>query len=699
MDINEIFGIRVFADTDMRARMPERVYRSLKETSSQGKPLDPETADVVATAMKDWAVGKGATHYTHWFQPLNNFTAGKHDAFISHAENGKVVTEFSSSALVQGEPDASSFPSGGLRNTFEARGYTTWDPTSPAFVKDGTLYIPTAFCAYTGEALDTKTPLLRSMQALEPQARRILKLLSPENYSADCTVSPTVGAEQEYFLVDREFYEKRLDLKLCGRTLLGARPPKGQELEDHYCGRIRLRVAEFMHDLDEELWKFGITSKTKHNETAPAQHELAPIYETVNIACDHNLLTMETIRVVAKKHGLACLLHEKPFNGVNGSGKHNNYSISTDKGFNFLSPGKRPEENKLFLVTLCAFIEATDTYADLLRLAAASPGNDARLGGFEAPPAIISMFLGENLTNILESIAKGISPSRRGKGEIDMGVSILPSVKRDDSDRNRTSPFAFTGNKFEFRMLGASQSIAFINTVLNAALAESFSRFADRLEKCEKSEDIEREVAVIIADTVKKHGRVIFNGNNYSAEWVEEAKRRGLPNLGSTPEAAAAFIEPKNIELFTGQGVFEAHECHARYEIMLETFSKVRCIEAETLLQMLRREVYHGAVAAIGDTAAALNAMTAAGLSGGGLRECLAEMSARAGELHSLCAELEELLSNLPEEADCESRAKVIQWRVIPVMTALRASSDALEAIMPEKHWPIPTYTDLLHRV
>jgi glutamine synthetase len=693
MEISEIFGAHVFDDAAMRSRMPERVYRSLKETSQQGKPLDPAIADVVATAMKDWAVSQGATHFTHWFQPLNNFTAGKHDAFLSHTENGKVVTAFSSSALVQGEPDASSFPSGGLRNTFEARGYTTWDPTSPAFVKDGTLYIPTAFCSYTGEALDTKTPLLRSMQALTPQARRILGVLG---YDDSCAIIPTVGAEQEYFLIDREQYEKRLDLKLCGRTLQGAKPPKGQELDDHYCGRIRLRVSAFMQELDEELWKYGISAKTKHNEVAPAQHELAPLYEVANIACDHNLLMMEIMRVIAKRHGLACLLHEKPFEGVNGSGKHNNYSISTDTGINFFSPGRHPEENRLFLLTLCAMIETADKYADLIRLSAATPGNDARLGGHEAPPAIISVFLGEHLTDILSSIAKGINPSRAGRDRIDTGVSTLPTLSKDDSDRNRTSPLAFTGNKVEFRMLGSSQSVAFCNTVLNTAMASRFSRFADRLENCE---NLDREIALIIADTMHNHSRIVFNGNNYTSEWAEEAKKRGLPILQTTVEAIGTFLEQKNIDLFVENGIFSASECKARYEIMMENYAKVGCIEAETLLQMAHRQIYHAAVESVGEMAGGLHALEKVGVLAPHLRDAVMELTALTEELSESLDALEKALGSLPGEDVCEARAEAIQQEVKPVMERLRAVCDALEVRLPADRWPIPTYTDLLYRI
>ena len=694
MDINEIFGTRVFDDSAMRAKLPERVYSSLKKTMQQGKPLDPDIAGVVAAAMKDWAVSHGATHFTHWFQPLNNFSAGKHDAFISHVENDKVILEFSSSELVRGEPDASSFPSGGLRNTFEARGYTTWDPTSPAFVRDGTLYIPTAFCSYTGEALDTKTPLLRSMQALEPQAKRILKALG---HSDDCAITPTVGAEQEYFLVDRELYEKRLDLKLCGRTLLGAKAPKGQELDDHYCARIRLRVSAFMQELDEELWKFGVIAKTKHNEAAPAQHELAPLYDTVNVACDHNLLTMEIMRVTAKKHGLACLLHEKPFADVNGSGKHNNYSIATDKGLNFLSPGHNPEKNLLFLVTMAAMIDSVDTYADLLRLSAASAGNDTRLGGHEAPPAIISIFLGEALTDLLTGVAKGAHPVMDDSANIDTGVSTLSRLKKDNSDRNRTSPFAFTGNKFEFRMIGASQSIALANTILNTSVADCFARFADRLENCD---DVAKEVALIVADTLLTHGRVIFNGNNYTQEWVEEARRRGLPILNTAVEAASAMRAEKNIDLFARHGIFREYECHARYDIMLETFAKVSCIEAETLLQMVRREIYPAGVRTAQELSNALQSLETVGVTGGKtMRNGLNRVAGTCDSIYTGCEQLEKALAGLPPETALIERARRIQERVLPVMKELRMVCDELETLAPADLWPIPTYTDLLYRI
>lgn len=693
MDVNEIYGSKVFSDSVMRARLPAKVYESLKATSLMGRPLDPEIADVVATTMKDWAISLGATHFSHWFQPLNGMTAGKHDSFISPTGDGKMVTEFSSAALVRGEPDASSFPSGGLRATFEARGYTSWDPTSPAFVREGTLYIPTAFSSYTGEALDAKTPLLRSMQVLGPQALRLLRALG--NRSSK-TALPTAGAEQEYFLIDRATYESRLDLKLCGRTLLGARPPKGQELDDHYCGRIRLRVADFMRDLDEQLWRLGIPSKTKHNEAAPCQHELAPIYETDNIACDHNLLTMDVLRVTAKRHGLACLLHEKPFDGINGSGKHNNFSVATDDGINFLSPGRHPEENKLFLLTLCALLEVVDDYADLIRMTAATPGNDTRLGGHEAPPAIISVFLGNQLTSILTSIAKGVSPEVRKMAKMNADVDILPSFRKDDSDRNRTSPFAFTGNKFEFRMLGSSQSIAFCNTVLNTAMADVFARFADRLEACE---DVEQETAHIIADTIRDHNRIIFNGNNYADEWVEEAKRRGLPILNSSLEAFDCLLEEKNIDLFTRNGVLGEAECRSRYEIMVENYVKVSSIEAETMLQMVKRQIFPAVSAYLGKVAENLHSLEVAGGENRSLRAHMHTLSDLLDTAWALCEELHTAFYESAPAGTMRERAAQIEHDIRPRMAQLREVCDRMEEISDAEAWPMPTYTDLLHRV
>ena len=543
------FGRSVFHDTVMREKLSKSTYQALRRSIDLGEPLEPDVAEVVASAMKDWAVEQGATHFTHWFQPMTTFTAGKHDAFLTPTKDGRGILEFSGKELIVGEPDASSFPNGGLRSTFEARGYTAWDCTSPAFVREGTLYIPTAFYSYTGEALDTKTPLLRSNQAINREALRVLRSFGNKTATR---VSPTVGAEQEYFLIDRKTYEKRLDLKLCGRTLFGAKPPKGQEMDDHYCGRIRLRVRQFMRDLDEELWSLGVPAKTEHNEAAPAQHELAPVFEAVNVACDHNQLIMEVMRETAKKNGLACLLHEKPFEGVNGSGKHNNWSLSTNDGQNLLDPGKTPYENLQFLVFLSAVITGVDNYADLLRMSAASAGNDFRLGAHEAPPGIVSIFLGDQLWGILTHIAHGDTVSETPSCLLETGVATLPKLPKDGSDRNRTSPFAFTGNKFEFRMVGSSASVAVSSYVLNTIVADALREFADRLENCD---DFDAEILSIVKDTVEQHGRIVFNGNNYTDEWVEEAARRGLPNLANTVDAVEAAVAPKNIELMERLGV------------------------------------------------------------------------------------------------------------------------------------------------
>ena len=691
-DISALFGSRVFNDAVMRQRLPKRVYDSLKLTNRDGSALDPAIADIVAGAMKDWAIEHGATHYTHWFQPMTNVTAGKHDSFLSPTSDGSVIMEFSGKSLVMGEPDASSFPSGGLRNTFEARGYTAWDPTSPAFLRDNTLYIPTAFCSYTGEALDQKTPLLRSMQALSREALRVLRLFG--NATAHRVIS-AVGAEQEYFLVDRAIYEQRLDLKICGRTLFGARPPKGQELDDHYCGRIRLRVSEFMHQLDDELWALGVTSKTKHNETAPAQHELAPVYASANIACDDNHLTMEMMRVTAKKLGLACLLHEKPFAGVNGSGKHNNWSLMTDDGLNLLDPGKTPWENVQFLTFLCAVLAAVHEYSDLLRLSAASPGNDCRLGGFEAPPAIISVFLGEPLTKILRDIANGRDIDEPAAVSLQMGVETLPNLRRDDSDRNRTSPFAFTGNKFEFRMVGASQSIAMANVMLNTAVADVLRGYADRLAQ---SDDFDAELKAIIAETVRDHLCVVFNGNSYTGEWVQEARRRGLPNLTTTVDAIESLLQEKNINLFERCGVFSETECRSRCDIMLEHYSKVISIEASTMLEMAKRQIFPACVRYTGRTAADYNAMRKAGLEGAAVQRHLAELDTLTAEIRQAMDRLE-ACHTAAQELPCHERAVFMRDEILPAMEHLRLHCDRAETLMDRDAWPMPTYTDLLHRV
>ncbi|MBQ8599317.1 MAG: glutamine synthetase III [Oscillospiraceae bacterium] len=694
VNVAEIFGSQVFNDTVMRHRLPKAVYQSLMKTSSQGQTLDPAIADIVANAMKDWAIEQGATHYAHWFQPMNNSTAGKHDAFLSTAGEGTVTLEFSSTALVKGETDSSSFPSGGLRSTFEARGYTAWDPTSPAFVRDGTLYIPTAFCSYTGEAMDTKTPLLRSMQALSKEGVRFLHALGMTDVNK---ISPTVGAEQEYFLVDYERYSQRLDLKICGRTLFGAKPSKGQDLDDHYCGRIRLRVADFMRDLDMQLWKLGIVSKTKHNEAAPAQHELAAEYSTANIACDNNQLVMEIMRSLAKEHGLACLLHEKPFANVNGSGKHNNYSLVTDTGVNLLDPGKNPEENSLFLLMLCAFIRGVDLYGDLLRMSATCPGNDYRLGEGEAPPAVISIFLGSNLYSALNNIARGTLGSHNPEKQfMDVGVEAIPQFQMDESDRNRTSPFAFTGNKFEFRMVGSSQSLAYANVVLNTMIADSFSTFSNRLEQ---ADDIELETQSIIADTMRDHKRILFNGNNYNQEWIEEAQRRGLPIIRNAVEAYRTFIDPKNIDLFSRFHVFSDKECHARYEVLVENYAKVRRIEASTMLEMVKRQILPACIEYAGRVAGSFNNIQSAGLTAPAIGGHVQVVTSGIEGIIESVAELDAMVAKEDSMENAEEQALFSSTQLRQSMDELRRKCDALESIVDARNWPMPTYTDLLHRV
>ncbi len=694
MNIEEIFGSRVFGDAAMKKRLPRRVYESLTRTRRLGENLDPEIADVVASAMKDWAIEQGATHYSHWFQPMNNITAGKHDAFLSvTGADGEISMGFSRKALIQGEADSSSFPSGGLRATFEARGYTTWDPTSPAFVRDDTLFIPTAFCSYNGEALDAKTPLLRSMQALSQEGVRLMHALGNQNVSR---ITPMVGAEQEYFLVDYPLYNQRLDLKICGRTLFGAKPSKGQELDDHYCGRIRIRVGKFMQDLDRNLWEMGIASKTKHNEAAPAQHELAPEYSTANIACDHNQLIMETMRTLSKKHGLACLLHEKPFDHINGSGKHNNYSLCTDTGENLLSPGKHPEHNLQFLLMLCAFLRGVDLYADLLRMSAACAGNDHRLGGGEAPPPIISIFLGNHLTSILNNIAAGSSPDSVCRETMNFGVNTIPSVTRDESDRNRTSPFAFTGNKFEFRMVGSSQSLAYSEVVLNTVLADSFHVFAERLEQ---ADDRDREIRAIIADTIAAHQRIIYNGNNYSKDWVEEAERRGLPILRSSAEAFRALTEEKNIRLFDQYHVFSPKETQARYEIQLENYIHVIQIEAATMLEIAKRQIIPSCIRYSGTLAHSVHELNACGINPQRMQTHLESVSCSVEAAMERTGELEEILQQSTQISDLYCRAQYLSEQVCGAMARLRTVCDSLETVVDQKEWPMPTYTDLLHRI
>ena len=691
--IPELFGSMVFNDHVMKERLPKETYKALKKTMELGKHLDPSIAGVVANAMKDWAVEKGATHFTHWFQPMTGITAEKHDSFISPEGNGTVIMEFSGKELVKGEPDASSFPSGGLRATFEARGYTAWDPSSYAFIKDNTLCIPTVFCSYGGEALDKKTPLLRSMEAINKEALRILKLFG----STDVTrVNTTVGPEQEYFLIDEKLFEKREDLKLCGRTLFGRKPPKGQELEDHYFGVIKPRVAAFMADLDEELWKLGIFAKTEHNEVAPAQHELAPIFTDTNLATDHNQLMMETMKKVAKRHGLACLLQEKPFEGINGSGKHNNWSISTNTGVNLLEPGESPRENAQFLLFLTAVIKAVDEYQDLLRVSVASAGNDHRLGANEAPPAIVSMFLGDDLTEILEAIETGKAYSQKDKEVMKVGVHILPRFPKDTTDRNRTSPFAFTGNKFEFRMLGSDLSIAGPNIILNTIVAEELSQFADELEK---AADFNEALEELIRRTIREHKRI--NGNNYSDEWVKEAEKRGLLNLKTTADALPSFIAPKNIELFTKHRIFTTAELHSRYEILMEVYCKKLRIEALTMSEMARRQI----LPAISKYASSLvkTALEKKRLSEDLPAVYETETARRLSELSASLGEkilkLEDDLDTAAAISDIGEQAQFYKERILIDMAEARADADEAEGITAAEYWPFPTYTELLYSV
>ncbi len=693
--VTEIYGSNVFNDATMRERLPKTTYKSIKKTIDEGLALDVTVADVVASAMKDWAMEKGATHFTHWFQPMTGITAEKHDSFISPTDDGRVIMEFTGKDLVKGEPDASSFPSGGLRATFEARGYTAWDCTSPAFVKDGTLYIPTAFCSYTGEVLDKKTPLLRSMEALNKQALRILKLFG----NSATRVTTTVGPEQEYFLIDRDLYKKRKDLIFTGRTLFGNKPPKGQELEDHYFGNIKQRISNYMKDLDKELWELGIAAKTKHNEVAPAQHELAPIFTTSNIATDHNQLTMELMQKIALRHNLVCLLHEKPFAGVNGSGKHNNWSMSTNDGQNLLEPGSTPHENVQFLVFLCAVIKAIDEYQDLMRLSVASAGNDHRLGANEAPPAIVSMFLGDQLTDILAQLENGKAKGKAYNSILETGVASLPKLPKDTTDRNRTSPFAFTGNKFEFRMLGSSASIAGPNFVLNTIVAEVLQKFADTLET---QNDLSSAVTDLISETIKEHKRIIFNGNNYTDEWVAEAESRGLLNLKSTVECIPTFIKDKNVAVFVKHGVLSNSEIESRYEILLENYVKTINIEALTMISMAKTELLPAAFKFSKDLSDTINSVKATGMS--------VEVSAQSSVLKELSPVLSSFSSNInalkkaiekasAEDSSALKQAEAFSKIVVPAMDSLRADADKLEAIIPKDLYPFPTYADLLFNI
>ncbi len=690
-NVPELFGSMVFNETVMKERLPKDVYRKLKKTMREGTAIDADVAAVVATAMKDWAVSKGATHYTHWFQPMTGVTAEKHDSFISPTDDGSVMMEFSGKELIKGEPDASSFPSGGLRATFEARGYTAWDPTSYAFVKDGSLYIPTAFCSYTGEILDKKTPLLRSMEAISTQACRVLKLFG-KNVRR---VSTTVGPEQDYFLIDKKDYAQRKDLIFTGRTLFGAKPPKGQEMEDHYFGSIRPRVAAFMQELDEELWKLGIFAKTKHNEVAPAQHEMAPVFTTTNIATDHNQLTMEVMKRVAQKHGFICLLHEKPFDGVNGSGKHNNWSISTDEGENLLEPGKTPSENAQFLLFLTAVIKAVDEYQDLLRISVASAGNDHRLGANEAPPAIVSMFIGDELQAILDAIESGEDYTDMAKTKMDLGVSVLPDIPKDTTDRNRTSPFAFTGNKFEFRMLGSAINIACPNIMINTAVAEELRLFADELEK---ADDFQSALVALIKREIKAHKRIIFNGNGYDDSWVAEAEARGLHNLKSTADALPHYTDEANVELFARHGVYSRVEMESREEALLEEYYKTLHIEALTMSDMVREEILPACVAYQSDLAKTVKNKKEAGVAGGMEADLLGRVSALTEELYTKCRALDDAVEQAPA-ADAETVANYYHDTILPAMDAVRAPADQLEMLVGKKYWPFPTYSDILFYV
>ena len=692
MNVPELFGSMVFDDRMMKARLSANVYNSLQQTINQGKKLESGVANAVADAMKEWAISLGATHFTHWFQPMTGITAEKHDSFISPAPDGRVIMEFSGKELIKGEPDASSFPNGGLRATFEARGYTTWDPTSYAFVKDNTLYIPTAFCSYGGHALDKKTPLLRSMQALNKQALRVLKLFG----NADVRrVTPSVGPEQEYFLVDQAMYGKRKDLIYTGRTLFGAKPPKGQELDDHYFGTIKPRVAAFMAELDEELWKLGVLAKTEHNEVAPAQHELAPIYTTANLATDHNQLTMEVMQKVAAKHGMVCLLHEKPFAGVNGSGKHNNWSLSTDTGMNLLSPGDTPYENAQFLLFLVAVIKAVDDYQDLLRLSVASAGNDHRLGANEAPPAVVSMFLGDELTAILEAIETDTPYSAAEKTQMKLGVHTLPRFARDTTDRNRTSPFAFTGNKFEFRMVGSSDSIACCNIMLNTAVAESLKQFADELEG---ADNFEGALHDLIQKTIKAHKRIIFNGNGYEDAWLEEAARRGLSNLRTTPDCVPHMLDKKNVEMLTSHKVYTAAELEARCEILMENYCKVVRIEALTMVDMVQKDIlpaveaYSAAVSGAAATKLALDTDAPCNYE----KKLVKKLSALADQMDDKAEKLSLAMVKLKMVDGIEEEAATIRDEILPRMNELRVAADEAETVTAAKYWPFPTYGELL---
>ena len=694
-NVSEIFGSMVFNESVMKQRLPKDVYKAMRKTISDGKRLDITLANVIANTMKDWAVENGATHFTHWFQPMTGITAEKHDSFISPSADGNIIMEFSGKELVQGEPDASSFPSGGLRATFEARGYTAWDPTSYAFIKNNTLCIPTAFCSYGGEALDKKTPLLRSMEAINKQALRVLKLFGNDRITS---VKTTVGPEQEYFLVERDMFDKRPDLVFTGRTLFGAMPPKGQEMDDHYFGTIKTRVKGFMAELDEELWKLGILAKTEHNEVAPAQHELAPIFTTTNIATDHNQLTMELMQRIAKKHGLVCLLHEKPFDGVNGSGKHNNWSLSTNEGTNLLEPGDTPHENAQFLTFICAVIKAVDDYQDLLRVSVASAGNDHRLGANEAPPAIVSMFLGEELTSILESIENDEDYDAKEKSLLKVGVHVLPRFAKDATDRNRTSPFAFTGNKFEFRSLGSTASVSGPNVVLNTAVAQSLKEFADELEQ---ADDFSSALHNLIKRTIKEHKKIIFNGNGYGEEWIAEAEKRGLLNLKTTPECLPYYINEKNTKLFAEHKIYTETELRSRYEIKLESYSKTINIEALTMIDMVNKDILPAVSGYVGKLAKTLNDKQNSGIDLNCTyeKDCMSKLSELSAEIHTRTFDLKKALDDMDKNMDAQKTAEYYCKEILSRMAALRTSVDAAEQLTERSAWPYPSYGDLMFGV
>lgn len=691
-NIPEIFGSMVFNNDEMKKRLPEEVYKSLHRTIEKAKPLDKSLAAVIAQAMKDWAIEKGVTHYSHWFQPMTGITAEKHDSFIVPDGEGHVIMEFSGKELVKGESDASSFPSGGLRATFEARGYTAWDPSSYAFIKDKTLYIPCIFCSHSGDALDNKTPLLRSMDAIDKQAKRVLKLFGKET----SRVIPQVGPEQEYFLIDKNLYNKRKDLIYTGRTLFGAKPPKGQEMDDHYFGSINSRVAEYMKELDEELWKLGVLSKTKHNEAAPAQHEMAPIFATVNISSDHNQITMEVMKRTAEKHDLVCLLHEKPFAGVNGSGKHNNWSLSARKIGNLLDPGDSPEDNAQFLLFLCAVIKAADDYQDLLRTSCATAGNDLRLGGDEAPPAIISIFLGDELSEIIDAVESGEKYEKHGKKYMEIGVDLLPKIRIDSTDRNRTSPMAFTGNKFEFRMLGSSNTIAATNIMINAAVAESLRIFADRLEN---AENFSKELSILIRETIKNHKRIIFSGNNYSDEWVKEAEKRGLLNLKNTPDCVPSLLDEKNVKMLTRHGIFSEAELKSRCEIKLENYCKTVNIESLTMLQMAKRDYLPAIHKAAREVARTVKLYEDTGIAFDEEKDILIKIAGFGKQLSAAIAGLEKAMDERPNAEDFIQLSKYYAAKILPAMDAVRKAVDGAEMIISSEFWPVPAYGDLLFSV